>query len=115
MPLEIAPKTTSYVIALRNKSHVRGRVRTYFLNKEREMRATENDGIYHWIPLEQTLKVAMDKIISAIAIYLIVLNQGNPHGTSLSHHRDIRIQFSYFQFIGLAIDGSLRGYYTDMA
>ena len=87
------------VVALGDDLYALGNVSPYFVEKQGEVGAAEDDGVDEWVLGEQFLKRVLDEIVGSWPVELIILDKRHPHGTGLSHDGAFGIEFLYFQLV----------------
>ncbi len=111
---KIVLKAGGDVLTLGNDGDAAGKVATDFVEKQRIVGASEDDGVDERILGKEFVDGVLDEVIGTRFVELVVLDQRHPHGAGLAHDGAFGIEFLYLQIVGTGKDGSLGGQHTDV-
>ena len=109
MATEVVGKAVGNIFALGDDFDAAGHVFQDFIQQQRVMGASEDDGVNLGIGHEELVNALLDKIVGSGRVHLVVFYQWHPEGACHAADSDVRGELLYFELIALALDGSLGG------
>ena len=114
MTEEIVLKTGCDVLALRNDGDTCGDVEHDFVEEQRIVGTTQNDGVDEWVFCHEFIDAVLHEIIGTRFVKFTVFNERNPHRTGQSCDTETWVKFLDFELVAFALDGAFRGKHTDV-
>ena len=111
---KIILKAGGDVLTLGNDGDAAGKVAADFVEKQRVVGASEDDGVDEGILCKKFIDGVLDEVIGTRFVELVVFDQWHPHGAGLAYDGAVGIEFLYLQIVGAGTDGSLSGQHTDV-
>ena len=112
---EVVLQAFGHEFTLRDDGDALGHVASDFGQEQGVVCASQYDGVYLLVLLQEGVDILLYKVVGTFALRLAILHERHPHGAGLPAYADVGVELADLHHVGFGLDGAGRTQHADVA